>query len=294
MHFDPTTHVYSKDGQIYTSATTLLKKYKNPFDAEFMATYKGLKDVLIQKYGDRYWSNYKRHAGGWEATVDYFRSVTHPDELEILQRKEYYIKKWQDEGTYASERGTKVHKEREDEIKAKTHVTKVVQGEQIVLMVSQDEILPMQDFYSDKVYTEIILSNDHYHIAGMVDLTEKHRKVVHLSDYKTYKEVKYSGFADQMMKYPLDKYPDANYHHAELQMSLYGWMFEQVGYKVGSLTMIHLFGEDCKEEQKYPMIYRRNDIEILLEHWKQNKDKPEPTAQCVPSTKRSSWTWTGH
>lgn len=268
IQFDPTKHVYSKNGIVYKSVTTLIKEYCNPFDAEFMSTYKAVKDVLLSKKGEDYWKGYKRAAGGWKEVPRYFRAMGHTLEIEILARKEWYIAEWTKIGRIASERGTQVHEDREKQIKGKTHVTKTIQGNCLILEVSQDQVLPMQDFYSDKVYTEVIVCNDEYGIAGMVDLAEKFGKVVHLSDYKTYKEVTLEGFDNQMLKEPLQHIPDCKYQHAQLQLSLYAWMFEKLGYNPGSLTMLHLHGIDCKEETRYPLSYKKQEIEAMLNHHK--------------------------
>jgi hypothetical protein len=242
----------------------------NPFDGEFMSTYKACKDIMIQHYGERYFGDYKRGAGGWKNVPDRFRTQGHALELEILARKEWYIQEWTKIGKMASDRGTRVHEEREKEIKDKTHVSRTIQGNTVILQVSQDRILPMQDFHQDKIYTEIIICNDEYKVAGMVDVTEKYKQMVHLSDYKTYKEITYEGFDNQMMKPPLETVPDCKYQAAQLQLSLYGWMFEQCGYHPASLTMLHLTGEDCKEEKRYPMLYKRDQIVAMLEHHKQS------------------------
>lgn len=275
IQFDPTKHVYSKDGTVYTSVTTLIKQYCTPFDGEFMGTYKAVKDVLLQYEGESYWSKYKKMCGermaiypGWKAVVPYFRENSHPREIEILARKEWYIQEWTKIGRIASERGTRIHEDREKEIKGKEHVVRTIQGNTVILQVSQDTILPMQDFHQDKIYTEIILCNDEFKVAGMVDVAEKHQKVVHLSDYKTYKEITYEGFDNAMMKPPLQMVPDCKYQMAQLQMSLYAYMFECVGYNPGSLTMIHLTGEDGKEEKRYPMLYKRDLVIAMLKDFK--------------------------
>jgi hypothetical protein len=271
IHFDAATHKYSKDGYIYTSVTTLIKSYCNPFDSEYWSTYKAVKDILIMKRGDKYWSDYKREAGGWRNVVDRYRTQGHQYDLEILTKKEWYIQEWIKTGRIAADRGNRIHEEREKEIKGKTHIARTIQGNTVILQVSQDKVLPMQDFYQDKVYTEIIISNDRYKVAGMVDLTEKHNTTIHLSDYKTYKELTFEGFDNQTMKEPLQGIADCKYQMAQLQLSLYAWMFEQLGYTVGSITMIHLMGEDGKEEKKYPMIYKKNDIEAMLKHYDEQR-----------------------
>lgn len=269
IQFDPVKHIYSKEGHVYTSVTTLIKKYCNPFDAEYWSTYKGCKDILIEMKGDRYWSDYKRGAGGWKFVVDRFRTQGHPLEIEILARKEWYIQEWIKTGKIAADRGTRIHEEREKDIKGRTHVARTLNGNSVILEVSQDKILPAQDFYADKIYTEIIICNDKYRIAGMVDVTEKHGQMIHLSDYKTYKAITFEGFDNQMMKPPLEIVPDCKYQMAQLQLSLYAWMFEQCGYSPASLTMLHLTGDNGENEIKYPMLYKKDLIEAMLNHHKE-------------------------
>jgi len=265
-------HKYrDQKGKEYVSVTTLLKEYYKPFDTQYWSTYKGCKDVLERI---NLWSRYKQKAGGWQMVVEYFRRNGHKLDAavykRILDRKQWYITEWKNEGDIASILGNKQHDTLE---KLVLNHKKIRIGSRKVAKVSPATLLDMQGFVhtGNSVHPELLLWNEKYRLAGQADLVEKEGNDIVIKDYKTCKEIKMEPFMGTMMKEPLQYLPDTDYSKFTMQLSTYGWMLEQLGYTVRGIVMIHIHrvtGEIIKE---YPMAYRPDLVEQMLENYERKR-----------------------
>lgn len=266
VNFDPVKHEYTSGGRIYDSVTRVISLYENPFDSQYWSTYKAIKDVLTDRLGEDAWKLYKREAKGWENVPAFYKKQGHELHKDIQARKAYYLNLWHEKKVAAAIRGSAVHAAKEKEIKTSRQVRSSAQGTSIALTVSSGQLLKDQNFEGDRIYAELIISNDHFHIAGTADRVEKHGKVVHIMDYKTSEEIDSTAFMDAVMKYPLQTLPDCNYYHFTMQFSTYGWMLEQLGFTVGSLTLEHLQPPDYIQKVNIPITYRPDLVELMLKH----------------------------
>ena len=103
--------------------------------------------------------------------------------------------------------------------------------------------------------------------TGQADVVERIGDEVHIKDYKTSKSIDFEAFMDNKMLEPVQELPDTNYSKFTLQLSLYGWMLEELGYKIKSLTIIHLDRITGNPIQDYPLAYRKDLVTKLLEHY---------------------------
>ena len=80
-------------------------------------------------------------------------------------------------------------------------------------------------------------------LAGSVDMVYKCPDgSIAVHDWKRSKEIKYEGFENQRMKYPLEHLPDANYHHYCLQLNLYRRILEEkYNERVSAMAMVIFF-----------------------------------------------------
>lgn len=279
VEFEPKEHKYTKQGVVYDSVTRIVSSFCHPFDADYWSTYKAVKDLIIATDGEVKWERYKRAIGGWKLVVEHYRKNGHPLSKEINKRKKEYIHAWEVKGRNARDAGTLVHKFREEEVTKRKHVIST-HGDQVLLEVTQQQLLASQDFVSNRVYPELIISNDEFQVAGMSDKVEKIGKVVHISDYKTSEKIERIPFGDQMMFPPLQSLADANFYHYTMQLSLYGWMLEQQGYKVATLRIEQLFAPHYRtQEAKHHMLPYRGDLvpAMLAAYRKKNPIKQPPT-----------------
>lgn len=100
-------------------------------------------------------------------------------------------------------------------------------------------------------------------------MVTKHYIVTHNTNKKIITENKW-----EKMLYPLNKYDNCNYVHYNIQLSLYGWMLEQFGYKVRNLQITHYLFNEQEEpiaSKVYKFDYLKKDVEKLLNHYVNNK-----------------------
>jgi hypothetical protein len=283
-------HKYLNDlGAAYTSATTLLGKYKEPFDADYWSTYKAVERIITKRENEFYWQEWKRSVG-YKNVIDSFMADADEYDIELLKTtKEMVLKDWDYERDIACFNGSNFHlakekgwlekpKHYEGVIKRQWYTTGVqnVKGENI-----SPEDLP------DGIYSELVLWNHFYEIAGQADIvyieTIDGVRYVDIDDYKTNKEIKTESYMNprtrkyKMMKRPLGNIMDCNGSHYELQISLYAWFLEQFGYVVRNLNFQHWNNVGTKEDPKYdfakdyPLKYRKKEIEKVLEHFRNKR-----------------------
>lgn len=264
--FKDDTHQYFSGKTEYISSTTLIKKYSEPFDANYWSTYKALQAVFEAK---NIWVAYKKEAGGWDNVVTYWSNKPiHIDE--VLDKKNWFLKKWDAEGHAAREKGTLRHNEKEMEIKGHVTTRTHTAGDKldIPLGVNEDGIM-LGDFSTEGVYAEALVWNDQYQVAGLVDKLIKRGKHIDIEDYKTNKKLKFEGFRGAKMKRPLSEFQDCNMSHYQLQLSLYAWMLQQVGYHIGKLHIIHI--PNRSTEKRIEVEYRPDAVELMLNDYDRQK-----------------------
>jgi len=204
VKFDIQEHKYTDDSGDYISATTLIKKYKQPFDA-----------VKISK--------------GY--------AKKHPEKTAKQWREE-----WERIGKETAEYGTKIHAELEAQTKLDPRCKVAAHSEGDGTIKSLVNLTNLED----GIYPELMIWSAKRRIAGQVDKVEVEGDTVHITDYKTYKKVDLKSFYNPKTKTwttmlePLQGLHDCNYNHAGLQMSLYAFMLEELGYKIGRLEIIHI------------------------------------------------------
>lgn len=262
--FQEEGHLYTNEiGENYISATTIIKNFSKEFDGPYWSTYKAIKDVLV---GKNQWDIYKINVGGWENVVEAWSNrPVHLDE--VLDRAQEYITMWKKEGIEAAEKGTKEHLKREEEILSQDRVYGSSKFTKDKLFEVSKESLMKPNFEGNSIHVENILWTDHFKVAGMVDRVEREGVYLDIKDYKTNKQIDKTGFRGEKMLHPLSEILNCNFNHYTLQLSLYGWMLEQLGYKVRSLEIIHI-----KEDRdvKYPVEYMPGWVERMLHHYDKN------------------------
>lgn len=103
----------------------------------------------------------------------------------------------------------------------------------------------------DGFYPELLLWNDDYKIAGTSDkiFIESNRgigtRMVDVDDYKTSAVIDKKSFyvrgkGHRMMQYPLDNLMDCKHTHYHLQVSVYAYMLEEMGFEVRNVGYHHL------------------------------------------------------
>jgi len=262
--FYPANHTYENDrGERYISVTTLIGKYKAPFDGEYWSLYKAIKLVLERK---GIWDAFKKKAGGWDKVVAYYKSLTmYPYNGEIQIVKQRFLDNWAETGKVAREIGTAYHKKMEDT--GLQAGTQNIDGKHVPVFNNTD-LITFQEFSRDGAHQEVLLYNDQYKLAGQADKVIKFGRKVNIRDYKTSSKIEMEAFQSTTMKHPIENLPACNFYEYSLQLSIYGWMLEQRGYEVGNLAIEHV----PDGHKLYPVEYLKQDVERLLRHYAGSKN----------------------
>jgi len=277
--FIESTHTYKNlndDSIQYTSVTTLIGKYENEFDKEFVSKYKALEKLLPsdvwKKEKGAIWKNHKIPKD--------FLEVYDINENDFNRVQQDILDEWAAINKESCERGTKIHAELENSFyKAGNNVTLQKFGIGGKFQCKKD--------YSELdleygVYPEYLIYYDNpkldLHIAGQIDLIVKNNNEITIIDHKSNKKIDLKGFYDssirseKKMKYPLGTLGDCNYNHYQLQLSTYAWMLQKLNpnFVIKDLILNHYDHEG--KNTLYHCTYLKDDVEKMLKHFaKQQK-----------------------
>lgn len=277
--FRESDHVYGnlESPEIkYTSVTTLIGKYEQPFDKEFVSKYKALEKLLTPE-------EWKKEKGGiWKShrIPKDFLEVYDINESELNRVQQDILDEWDKINKEACERGTKIHAQFEQAMyKAGNAVNLSKFGIGGKFQCKKD--------YSELnleygVYPEYLIYYDNpdldLHIAGQIDLLIKDGNDILIGDYKTNAKLEFKGFYNpstrttKKMRYPLTNLDDVNFNHYQLQLSLYAWMMQKLNpdFNIKRLFIFHI--DHDNNQNIYEVKYLKDDVEKMLKHFvKQNK-----------------------
>lgn len=226
LTFTPQQHKYSSlepDGIEWLSVTSFISNFKQPFEADKIAE-KSSKSKKSKWYG-----------------------MT-PDEIKEA---------WKSEANRATTLGTWYHNCREKDIceleTMERHGTVVP----VLKPIERNGVKysPNQKL-SNGVYPEHMVYLKSSGLCGQSDLVEVINGEVHITDYKTNKEIKVEGYTNwegitQKMMPPVSHLDDCNLNHYALQLSLYMFIIlkHNPKLKFGSLTIHHIMFEEVDKDK---------------------------------------------
>lgn len=174
------------------------------------------------------------------------------------------LEMWRSENKKSTDRGTKIHKVMEK------YITDGERGEGVLeLLYSSynDTISSSVDRFSN-VYSEILLYNNSFKIAGTADLIYDHGEYFTIGDFKTNKRFNYSSNYNEHFKDPINHLQYCEHNNYALQMSMYAYMYEQMSNKKCKKIFV-LYLENDKWVPIY-CNYLKSDIKNILSHYKQS------------------------
>ena len=274
LRFTPHDHKYTsikkEDEKDWLSVTSFLGNFKQPFDADTIAA-KSAKNRKSKWYG-----------------------MT-PDEIKAA---------WKAEANRATSLGTWYHNCREKDICELETMERMGLTVPVVKPIEIEGIKYSPDQkLTDGVYPEHLVYLKSAGLCGQSDLVEVINGQVHITDYKTNKEIKTEGYTNwqgvtQKMLAPVSHLDDCNLNHYTLQLSMYLYMIlkHNPRLKPGTLTIHHILfdtvGEDkfgnpitaldsngdpiVKDIVQYDLPYLKQEV-ITLMHWlEDNRNKIKP------------------
>jgi hypothetical protein len=224
LKFYADKHKYiSDDGTDWLSVTSLISNFKQPFDADAIAV-KSSRNKKSKWYG-----------------------LT-PEEIKEA---------WKAEANRATTLGTWYHNQREADICELNNIERKGITVPIFKPVEIEGIKhsPNQKL-TNGVYPEHMVYLKSAGICGQSDLVEVIDGEVHITDYKTNKEIKLSGFTNwegqtQKMSAPVSHLDDCHLNHYALQLSMYMFIIlkHNPKLKFGSLTIHHILFEEVGRDK---------------------------------------------
>ena len=224
LKFTAHNHKYTSADDInWLSVTSLLSNFKQPFDAETIAS-KVARSKKSKWYG-----------------------MT-PTEIKEA---------WKAEAKRATDLGTWYHNQREADICEITNMERHGVTVPVFKPIEVDGIKhsPEQKI-KDGVYPEHMVYLKSAGICGQSDLVEVINGEVHITDYKTNKEIKIEGFTNwegvtQKMSAPVAHLYDCHLNHYALQLSMYMFIILKHNPKLkpGIITIHHILFEEAGRDR---------------------------------------------
>lgn len=224
LKFYPEKHKYVSDDKTdWLSVTSLISNFKQPFDADAIA----LKSSRSKK-------------SKWYGMT--------PEEIKEA---------WKAEANRATTLGTWYHNCRETDICELNNIERKGVTVPIFKPIEIEGIKhsPNQKL-TDGVYPEHLVYLKSAGICGQSDLVEVINGEVHITDYKTNKEIKHEAYTNwegisQKMAHPVSHLDDCHINHYALQLSMYMFIILKHNPKLrpGSLTIHHILFEEVGRDK---------------------------------------------
>lgn len=235
LAFEPEHHKYTSldpnDQTDWISVTTLISFFKQPFDAKSIS------------------KKSSRSSKKWQGIP--------PDKIQEI---------WKAEAKRATDLGTWYHDQREHDIVSCDTINRHNASLQVVRPILNDKgykVASSQKLLSG-IYPEHLVYLRSVGVCGQSDLVEIAHGKIHITDYKTNKEIKLKSFVNwegiaQKLNQPVSHLDDCNYFHYALQLSAYMYMIQKhnPNLQPGSLILHHVvFDVEGEDEYGYPIVSR--------------------------------------
>lgn len=233
LQFTAHNHKYTSEEDInWLSVTSFIGNFKQPFEA----------DKIAEKVA-------KSKKSKWYGMT--------PTDIKAA---------WRAEALRATDLGTWYHNQRETDICEIHNMERHGHTIPVFKPIEKDGVKHSPDQkLKDGVYPEHMVYLKSANICGQSDLVEVVNGKVHITDYKTNKEIKTEGFTNwegktQKMAAPVSHLDDCNLNHYALQLSMYLFIILKHNPKLsaGDLTIHHILFEEAGRDKYNNPITARN------------------------------------
>lgn len=283
------THKYfdvTNPDAVFTSVTTMIHSYTQPFDKDFWSAYKAL-EKLLPKDG---WNIEKKSLLATKKFDKVLLELHNIDENTFNREQQGILDEWDEENRKSCERGTKIHADLENsfyEKKKDIDISKFEIGGKFTCDKGRTALDLENGIYPEYLISRVS-EDGKLRIAGQIDLLVKKGNKLTIGDFKTNKKIEMKSFFNQRtkqsvkMKFPLQNLDDTNYWHYCLQLSTYAWMLQKYNpeFEIDDLVMIHFDHND--NMTVYHLPYLKAEVIKMLNHYKKesslkaNREKRKP------------------
>lgn len=270
----------------FTSVTTMIHSYTQPFDKEFWSAYKALEKLLPKDS----WNIEKKSLLASKKFDKTILEMYEIQEIDFNREQQAILDAWDKENRKSCERGTKIHSDFENSFynkKKDIDISKFEIGGKFVCEKGRTELDLENGIYPEYLISRVS-EDGKLRIAGQIDLLVKKGNRICIADFKTNKKIETKSFFNQKtkqstkMKFPLNNLDDVNYWHYCLQLSTYAWMLQKYNpdFIIEDLVMIHIDHSD--NMTIYHLPYLKDEVIKMLNHFKreltlqENREKRKP------------------
>ena len=269
------THKYfdvTNPDAVFTSVTTMIHSYTQPFDKDFWSAYKALEKLLPKDV----WNVEKKSLLSTKKFDKVLLELHNIDENDFNREQQGILDEWDAENRKSCDRGTKIHADLENSFYSKKddiNLSKFEIGGKFECRKDYSEL-----DIENGVYPEYLISrvspDGKLRIAGQIDLLVKKGNKIIIADWKTNKKIETKSFYNSKtkssvrMKFPLNNLDDVNYWHYTLQLSTYAWMVQQLNpeFEIEDLVLVHFDHSD--NMTVYHLPYLKTEVIKMLSHFK--------------------------
>jgi hypothetical protein len=283
------THKYfdvTNPNAVFTSVTTLIHNYTQPFDKEFWSAFKAVEKLLSKDA----WVIEKKSLLNSKKFDKQLLEAYDISESDFNKEQQAILDAWDEENRKSCERGTKIHADFEHSFYAKKKdidISKFEIGGKFICEKDRTALDLENGIYPEYLIHRIS-EDGKLRIAGQIDLLVKKGNKIIIGDFKTNRKIETKSFFNQKtkqsvkMKYPLNNLDDTNYWHYTLQLSTYAWMIQKYNpeFEIEDLVMIHIDHSD--NMTIYHLPYLKDEVIKMLNHFKkesilkENREKRKP------------------
>ena len=283
------THKYfdvTNPDAVFTSVTTLIHNYTQPFDKEFWSAYKSLEKLLSKEA----WAIEKKSLLDTKKFDKVLLELHNISENDFNREQQAILDAWDEENRKSCERGTKIHADLENSFykkKKDIDISKFEIGGKFVCEKNRTSLDLENGIYPEYLISRIS-EDGKLRIAGQIDLLVKKGNKIVIGDWKTNKKIETKSFFNSKtkssvkMKFPLNNLDDVNYWHYTLQLSTYAWMIQKLNpeFEIEDLVLVHFDHSD--NMTVYHLPYLKDEVIRMLNHFKKesalkaSRDKRKP------------------
>ena len=273
--FEEDAHIYydvTNPDLKFTSVTTMIHSFTQPFDEQFWSAYKALEKLLPKED----WAIEKKSLLATKKFDKVILEMYDISEDVFNGEQQAILDAWDLEKRISCERGTKIHAELENSFYKKPKDINLSKYEIGGKFECRKDYTDLD--IENAVYPEYLISyvtqDGKLAVAGQIDLLVKKGNKITIADWKTNKKIETKSFfntktkSSVKMKYPLNNLDDVNYWHYAMQLSTYAWMIQKLNpeYEIEDLVLIH-FDHD-NNMTVYHMPYLKKEVGVMLGYFK--------------------------